>query len=94
MLVTAVQAIAEEPFNLKGIQSTTHPCGVFVLVNGPLARELNINGGYNCFGQGWRANATTGRATAKRAPARCPPRSTPRRDTRERRLPLGADWSH
>ncbi len=62
VLVTAVQAVAEEPFNLNGIQSTTHPCGVFVLVNGPLARELNINGGYNCFGQGWRANVTIGRA--------------------------------
>jgi hypothetical protein len=62
VLVTAVQAIAEEPFNLNGIQSTTHPCAAFVLVNGPVARELAINGGYNCFGPGWRANATIGRA--------------------------------
>ena len=62
VLIAAVQAIAEAPFNLNGIQSTTHPCGVLVLFNGPVARELNVNSGYNCFGQGWRANATIGRA--------------------------------
>ncbi len=62
VLVTAVQAIADEPFNLNGMQSTTHPCGVFVLINGPVGRELNVNSGYNCFGQGWRANMTIGRA--------------------------------
>tara|TARA_Y100000588_G_C14136268_1_gene873941 strand:- start:50 stop:1153 length:1104 start_codon:yes stop_codon:yes gene_type:complete len=62
VLITAVQAIADEAFNLNGIQSTTHPCGVLMLLNGPVARELNVNSGYNCFGQGWRANATIGRA--------------------------------
>src|SRR3990172_8275798 len=62
VLLTAVEAVAEEPFNLNGIQSTTHPCGVLVLLNGPVGRELNVNSGYNCFGQGWRANMTIGRA--------------------------------
>lgn len=62
VLVAAIQAIAEEPFNLNGMQSTTHPCAVLVMVNGPLVRELNINSGHNVFGQGWRANATIGRA--------------------------------
>ena len=62
VLIAAVQAVAEEPFNLNGIQSTTHPCGVLVLLNGPVGRELNVNSGYNCFGQGQRANATIGRA--------------------------------
>jgi hypothetical protein len=61
VILAAVEAIAEEPFNLNGMQSTTHPCGVFVLVNGPVGRELNVNHGYNCFGQGWRANMTIGR---------------------------------
>ena len=62
VLITAAEAVAEEAFNLNGIQSTTHPCGVLVLLNGPVGRELNVNSGYNCFGQGWRANATIGRA--------------------------------
>ena len=62
VVVTALQAVAEEPFNLNGIQSTTHPCAVFMLVNGPIARELGINSGPNVFGQGWRANTSIGRA--------------------------------
>src|SRR5258708_16909757 len=33
-----------------------------MLVSGPLRHELSINCGSNCFGQGWRANATIGRA--------------------------------
>jgi hypothetical protein len=33
-----------------------------MVVNGPIARELDINSGDNLFGPGWRANATIGRA--------------------------------
>ena len=62
VIITAIQAIAEEPFDLNGMQSTTHPCAAMVLVNGPLARELDINSGHNIFGPGWRANASIGRA--------------------------------
>lgn len=62
VIIAAVQAITEDPFDLNGVQATTHPCGVLVLVNGPLARELEINSGHNAMGPGWRANATIGRA--------------------------------
>jgi hypothetical protein len=33
-----------------------------MIVNGPIARELDINAGDNLFGPGWRANLTIGRA--------------------------------
>jgi hypothetical protein len=33
-----------------------------IIVNGPIAKELGINAGYNAFGQGFRANVTIGRA--------------------------------
>ena len=33
-----------------------------IIVNGPIAKEIGINGGYNAFGQGFRANLTIGRA--------------------------------
>ena len=33
-----------------------------MIVNGPVARELDINAGDNLFGPGWRANLTIGRA--------------------------------
>lgn len=62
VVVAALQAAAEDPFNLSGIQATTHPCAVLVLVNGPLGAELGLNGGPNAFGQGTRANMAIGRA--------------------------------
>jgi hypothetical protein len=62
VVMTAVSAMAEEAFNLYAVQATTHPCTPLILVNGPMAKELNINGRYNALGQGWRANATIGRA--------------------------------
>ncbi|MBI4641579.1 MAG: hypothetical protein HY731_12845 [Candidatus Tectomicrobia bacterium] len=62
IVLTALEAMVEERFNLYAVQATTHPCAPLVIVNGPLARELEINSGYNVFGQGWRANATIGRA--------------------------------
>lgn len=62
IVVTAVEALLDPAFNLYGLQATTNPGGPMVLVGGPLARELDINGGGNAFGQGWPANATIGRA--------------------------------
>jgi hypothetical protein len=62
VLIAAVQSIAQPEFNLNGVQSTTHPCALAIIVNGPLRNELSINSGHNCFGQGTRANATIGRA--------------------------------
>src|SRR5688572_24596129 len=62
LIVLAVEAMCEEPFNLYAIQATTHLCAPLVIVNGPVARELDINSGHNAFGPGWQANATIGRA--------------------------------
>jgi len=33
-----------------------------IMVNGPIAREINMNSGMGLFGHGWRANNTIGRA--------------------------------
>ena len=62
VITTAVEALCEERFNLYGIQATTHPVAPLVIVNGPAAKELGINGGHNAFGPGVQANATIGRA--------------------------------
>lgn len=61
-LIAAVQAVCAPEFNLQGIQTTTNPAAVWLILNGPVARELGINSGKNCLGQGTRANATLGRA--------------------------------
>jgi len=62
LVMLAIEAMAEEPFNLYGIQATTHPCAPLIIVNGPVAQELAINSGHSAFGAGCRSNATIGRA--------------------------------
>lgn len=62
ILIAAVEAMTEEPFNLYGVNATTHPVAPMLVVNGPVVEDQRINYGYNVFGQGWRANSTIGRA--------------------------------
>lgn len=62
VLLAGVKATLDPGLNLYGVQGTTNPAGVMLLVNGPARTNLDINSGHNLFGQGWRANATIGRA--------------------------------
>jgi hypothetical protein len=62
VVVAALRAVLHPDYNLHGSLSTTHPCAPMLLINGPLRAELDINCSSNCFGQGWQANATIGRA--------------------------------
>ncbi|MFC6765001.1 hypothetical protein [Natrinema soli] len=62
VLVAAVAAMCEDKFNLYGINATTHPVAPLLIVNGPIVDDINLNYGYNVFGQGWRSNSTIGRA--------------------------------
>jgi hypothetical protein len=62
LYMLAIEAMCEEPFNLYGVQATTHLCAPLVIVNGPIALELGVNSGHNAFGPGTRSNATIGRA--------------------------------
>src|SRR5690606_24966511 len=62
LVMLAIEALAEEPYNLYGTQATTHPCSPLLIVNGPIAAELGINSGHNAMGNYYRANAAIGRA--------------------------------
>jgi hypothetical protein len=62
VVVAAVEAIGDPRYGYHGPATSTGGSAVFMLVNGPIARELDINCGDNLFGPGWRANATIGRA--------------------------------
>ncbi|HVN98393.1 MAG TPA: hypothetical protein VMT62_18340 [Syntrophorhabdaceae bacterium] len=62
VVIAAVESITDEKFGILAIQTTTHPCGALVVINGPIAKKLGINGGASAFGPGGRANATIGRA--------------------------------
>jgi hypothetical protein len=62
VVVAAVQGIGDPRFSYHGPGTSTGGAGVLMIVNGPIARELDINAGDNLFGPGWRANLTIGRA--------------------------------
>jgi hypothetical protein len=62
VVLTALQAALDQRFNLFGVQGTTNPVAPLIIVNGPIARDLDINSGVGLFGPGWPANATIGRA--------------------------------
>ncbi|MDA0999474.1 MAG: hypothetical protein O2807_03010 [bacterium] len=51
-----------EEFNLNGVQGTMHGVAPLMIVNGPYAGQIGIHGGVGCFGPGFRANASIGRA--------------------------------
>ncbi len=62
VVLAALKALLVPDYNLHGTLATTHSCSPMVMISGPLRRTLELNCGSNCFGQGWRANATIGRA--------------------------------
>jgi len=62
VVVAAVRAILQPEFNVAGCQATTGGAAPVLIINGPLATQLQINGDAGCFGPGYRANAAIGRA--------------------------------
>ena len=62
VVVAAVEGIADPRWSYHGPGTSTGGAGVLLIVNGPVARALDVNAGDNLFGPGWRANATIGRA--------------------------------
>ncbi len=62
VVVSAVEAMLDPAFNLYGVQATTHPVAPLLLVHGPYARSIGMQSGAGCFGPGFQANATIGRA--------------------------------
>jgi hypothetical protein len=61
-VIGALRALTRPEFNLEAVQTTTHPCGPFLVFNGPIVRRLGIAAGANALGGGARANAVIGRA--------------------------------
>jgi hypothetical protein len=62
VVVAAVRALCHPDFAYHGPASSTGGSAMVLVVNGPIARRLEINAGNNAFGQGFRPNATIGRA--------------------------------
>src|SRR5436305_2815124 len=62
VVVAAVKGLCHPDFAYHGPASSTGGSAMVLIVNGPVAQRLGINGGNNAFGQGHRPNATIGRA--------------------------------
>src|SRR5579863_6380017 len=62
VVVAALRGLTHPVFAYHGPASSTGGSAMVVMVHGPLAETLGINAGNNAFGQGWRPNATIGRA--------------------------------
>jgi hypothetical protein len=62
VVLAAVEAIGDPRWSYHGPGTSTAGAAVLIVVNGPVARALDVNAGDNLFGPGWRANATIGRA--------------------------------
>ena len=62
VVLAALEAALEPEATMHGVLCTTCFSGPILVVNGPIAREIGMNSGINCLGQGNRANATIGRA--------------------------------
>ena len=61
-VITGVEAVCNDTFNIHGVLATTMPVGPVIVCNGPGTRAIGMNSGMNVFGQGNRANLTIGRA--------------------------------
>jgi len=62
VVLGAIGIMLREEFNLNGVQGTMHGVAPLMIVNGPYAKRIGIHGGNGCFGPGFRANASIGRA--------------------------------
>ncbi len=62
LIIVAVGAMCDDCINLYGVQTTTHPVSLLLIVNGPIIKKLDLNCKCGAFGPGWRSNSTIGRA--------------------------------
>lgn len=62
VVVAAVRAMIQEPFNLDLVQVTTNPVAPLAVVNGPIRNAAGIRSGRDAFGPGPGGNGPIGRA--------------------------------
>jgi len=62
VVIAAVEATCESPFNLHASTTSTNGVTIMLIVSGPYAKEIGMNHGVELMGNGTRSNATIGRA--------------------------------
>jgi len=62
VVLAAIETALDPKFSMHGLLATLWFSGPVIVVNGPVAKRIGMNGAGNALGQGNRANATIGRA--------------------------------
>ncbi len=62
VILAAMDGFLDPHYDLTHVQASTGSFTPIVIVNGPLATELDFNSGIGMLGHGWRANSTVGRS--------------------------------
>jgi hypothetical protein len=62
LVLAALEATLDPAFKLNTVTTSTGGAAICVIVSGPLAEAVGMNGRHNALGTGNRANATIGRA--------------------------------
>jgi len=62
VILAAMEGFTDKHYDLTHVMASTGSFTPVVLVDGPIAKELNFNSGIGMLGIGWQANSTVGRA--------------------------------
>lgn len=62
VILAAMEGFTRKTYDLTHVQASTGSFTPVVMIDGPIAQELNFNSGIGMLGHGWRANSTVGRA--------------------------------
>ena len=62
VIIAAIEALADDAFNIHGVYATTLGASPLIIVSGPIRDKIGMNYKQGALGQGNRANATIGRA--------------------------------
>jgi hypothetical protein len=62
VIIAAMEGLTDKKFDLLHVMTSSGSFNLLIMVNGPIAKEINMNSGIGFLGHGWRANNTIGRA--------------------------------
>jgi hypothetical protein len=62
VILAAMEGLTDKNFDLLHVATSSGSFTLLIMVNGPIAKEIQMNSGIGFLGHGWRANNTIGRA--------------------------------
>jgi hypothetical protein len=62
VIIAAMEGLTDKNFDLLHVATSSGSFTLLIMVNGPIAKEIEMNSGIGFLGHGWRANNTIGRA--------------------------------